>query len=48
MGLPFHGETKELVAQKLKQMEGLDHFDQLLQIDRIFSKYWPVQKNERF
>jgi AraC-like DNA-binding protein len=35
-GIAFHGATKELVAQKLKQMEGLDHFDQLLQIIRIF------------
>ena len=35
-GIAFHGETKELVAQKLKQMNGLDHFEQLLQIINIF------------
>ncbi len=35
-GIAFHGATKELVAQKLKQMNGLDHFEQLLQIINIF------------
>lgn len=35
-GIAFHGETKELVAQKLKKMGGLDAFDQLLQIIQIF------------
>ncbi len=35
-GIAFHGETKEQVAQKLKQMGDLDAFEQLLQIIQIF------------
>ena len=35
-GIAFYGETKQLVAQKLKEMEGLDSFDQLLQLLHVF------------
>ena len=35
-GIAFYGETKQLVAQKLKQLEGLDSFDQLIQLIHIF------------
>jgi AraC-like DNA-binding protein len=35
-GISFHGETKRLVAQKLKQLEGLGSFDQLLQLIQVF------------
>ena len=35
-GISFYGETKQLVAQKLKQMEGMDSFDQLMELIHIF------------
>jgi AraC-like DNA-binding protein len=35
-GIAFHGETKELVSQKLKQLEGLNAFDQLIELVHIF------------
>jgi AraC-like DNA-binding protein len=35
-GIAFYGETKQLVAQKLKEMEGLDSFDQLIQLLHVF------------
>jgi AraC-like DNA-binding protein len=35
-GISFHGETKSLVAQKLKGLEGLESFDQLLELIQIF------------
>ena len=35
-GIAFHGKTKETVAAKLKQMEGLNAFEQLLQLIQIF------------
>jgi AraC-like DNA-binding protein len=35
-GISFYGETKKLVAQKLKQLEGLGSFDQLLQLIQVF------------
>lgn len=35
-GLSFSGKTKEIVGEKLKQMEGLAHFEQLLLLLQIF------------
>jgi AraC-like DNA-binding protein len=35
-GIAFKGETKQLVAEKLKQMDGLSSFDQLIQLIHIF------------
>jgi hypothetical protein len=35
-GIAFYGETKHLVAQKLKQLHVLDTFDQLIQLVSIF------------
>lgn len=35
-GIAFLGETKKLVAEKLKQMDGLSSFDQLIQLIHIF------------
>ena len=35
-GISFYGETKQLVAQKLKQLNGLDSFEQLMQLIHIF------------
>jgi AraC-like DNA-binding protein len=36
LGLSFTGKTKEHVAERLKQMHGLDHFAQLLNLLEIF------------
>jgi AraC-like DNA-binding protein len=35
-GISFYGETKHIVAEKLKQLNGLDSFDQLMQLIHIF------------
>lgn len=35
-GIAFYGETKQLVVQKLKHLEGLNSFDQLVQLIHIF------------
>lgn len=35
-GLSFAGKTKEMVAEKLKHMQQLDHFNQLLSLMQIF------------
>jgi AraC-like DNA-binding protein len=35
-GIAFKGETKQLVAEKLKQMDGLSSFEQLIQLIHIF------------
>ncbi|MDN3547060.1 helix-turn-helix domain-containing protein [Mucilaginibacter aquaedulcis] len=35
-GVAFHGETRALVAQKLKQLNDLSSFEQLLQLMHIF------------
>jgi len=35
-GIAFYGETKQKVVQKLKQLEGLNSFDQLVQLIHIF------------
>lgn len=35
-GISFHGETKKQVAQKIKELDGLESFDQLLQLIQIF------------
>ena len=35
-GIAFYGETKQVVAQKLKEMEGLNSFDQLIQLLHVF------------
>src|SRR5580704_13206387 len=31
-GLSFHGQTKELVGEKLKKLSGLGHFEQLISL----------------
>ncbi|MEP6582905.1 MAG: AraC family transcriptional regulator [Ginsengibacter sp.] len=36
MGLSFHGVTKEIVTKKLKDIQGLGHFEQLLTLLEIF------------
>jgi AraC-like DNA-binding protein len=36
LGLSFSGETKKAVAEKLKHMESLPHFDQLLNLLEVF------------
>lgn len=36
LGLSFSGETKEIVAQKLKFMQGLGHFEQLINLLEVF------------
>lgn len=36
LGLSFNGETKEIVAQKLKFMQGLGHFEQLINLLEVF------------
>ena len=35
-GIAFYGETKRIVAEKLKQLEGLSAFDQLIELIHIF------------
>ena len=35
-GVAFHGDTRALVAQKLKQLNSLNSFDQLLELIHIF------------
>jgi AraC-like DNA-binding protein len=35
-GIAFHGDTRTLVAQKLKQLNNLNSFDQLLELIHIF------------
>lgn len=35
-GVAFHGDTRTLVAQKLKQLNNLNSFDQLLELIHIF------------
>lgn len=35
-GIAFHGDTRALVAQKLKQLNNLNSFDQLLELIHIF------------
>jgi len=35
-GISFHGETKSLVSERLKEMQGLSHFDQLVLLLQIF------------
>jgi len=44
-GLAFHGETKLLVAEKLKQLSSLNSFEQLLQLIQIFQLL--ANSNER-
>ncbi len=51
MGLSFYGDTKKIVAEKLKAMQGLSHFQQLISLLEVFqvlalSKEY-VQLNER-
>lgn len=36
LGLSFSGETKEIVAQKLKFMQSLGHFEQLINLLEVF------------
>ena len=36
MGLTFSGKTKDVVAKKLKDIQGLNHFDQLLSLLEVF------------
>ncbi|MBA4053505.1 MAG: AraC family transcriptional regulator [Marivirga sp.] len=36
LGLSFHGDTKKIVAEKLKKMHQLGHFEQLLSLLEIF------------
>ena len=38
MGLSFSGKTKQAVAEKLKFMQGLGHFEQLLCLLEVFQK----------
>ena len=47
-GIAFHGATKEIVAQKLKQMNGLDHFEQLLQIINLIATHRLGMKHAGF
>jgi AraC-like DNA-binding protein len=35
-GIAFYGETKEIVSEKLKQLGGLDAFNQLIELIHIF------------
>ncbi len=35
-GIAFYGETKRIVSEKLKQLDGLSAFDQLIQLISIF------------
>jgi AraC-like DNA-binding protein len=35
-GIAFYGETKQLVVQKLKQLEGLNSFHQLVELIHVF------------
>ena len=35
-GIAFYGETKQIVSEKLKQLDGLNAFDQLIQLMDIF------------
>lgn len=35
-GLSFHGNTKEKVAEKLKYIQSLNHFEQLIQLLEVF------------
>lgn len=35
-GIAFYGETKKLASEKLKQLSGLSHFQQLMQLLHIF------------
>jgi AraC-like DNA-binding protein len=37
-GISFYGETKRLVAEELKQLEGLASFDQLIHLIKIFQQ----------
>ena len=36
LGLSFRGETKRIVAEKLKTMQGEEHFEQLLNLLEVF------------
>ena len=36
MGLAFDGETKRMVAEKLRSMQGLSHFQQLISLLEVF------------
>ena len=36
LGLTFNGETKKLVAEKLHQMQGLSHFEQIISLLEVF------------
>ena len=35
-GIAFYGETKQIITEKLKLLDGLDAFDQLIQLVNIF------------
>ncbi|MDP9041229.1 MAG: AraC family transcriptional regulator [Bacteroidota bacterium] len=35
-GIAFYGETKQIISEKLKLLDGLDAFDQLIQLVNIF------------
>jgi len=37
-GISFYGETKRMVAEELKQLEGLASFDQLIHLIKIFQQ----------
>jgi AraC-like DNA-binding protein len=37
-GISFYGETKRMVAEELKQLEGLSSFDQLIHLIKIFQQ----------
>jgi AraC-like DNA-binding protein len=36
-GIAFHGETKRLAGEKLKQLSSLSHFDQLITLLQVFN-----------
>lgn len=43
-GLAFHGKTKQLAGEKLKQLTSLSHFEQLLTLLKVFQLM--AQSNE--
>jgi hypothetical protein len=36
LGLSFYGKTKRIVAEKLRQMQSLHHFEQLMNLLEVF------------
>ena len=36
LGISFYGETKKIVSERLKQMQALSHFEQLLSLLQVF------------